>query len=222
MKYRKRIYYTEADKALMWDRWQKGDTLHEIARLFDRHHSSVQGILGRTGGIRPPVRRRSSRTLTLAEREEISRGIASDRSLRSIALRLGRSPSTISRELARNGGSQGYRAHAADQAAWDQALRPKRCRRNIGATRGQAAAAAVVAVADRRLAEAGISARRDAPGVTRDHLQDAVHSGPRGPEQRTAGASASQPRDASLTSLHAEERRSWPHHRCGQYPRATG
>jgi hypothetical protein len=59
MKYRKRIYYTEADKALMWDRWQKGDTLHEIARLFDRHHSSVQGILGRTGGIRPPVRRRS-------------------------------------------------------------------------------------------------------------------------------------------------------------------
>ncbi len=60
MKYRKRFYYTEADKALMWDRWQKGDTLHEIARLFDRHHSSVRGILERTGGIRPPVRRRSS------------------------------------------------------------------------------------------------------------------------------------------------------------------
>ena len=77
MKYRKRIYYSEADKALMWDRWQKGDTLHEIARLFDRHHSSVRGILERTGGIRPPVRRRSSRSLTLAEREEISRGIAS-------------------------------------------------------------------------------------------------------------------------------------------------
>jgi IS30 family transposase len=128
MKYRKRIYYTEADKTLMWDRWQKGDTLHEIARLFDRHHSSVRGILERTGGIRPPVRRRSSRSLTLAEREEISRGIASGRSLRSIALCVGRSPSTISRELARNGGSQGYRAHAADQAAWDRALRPKRCK----------------------------------------------------------------------------------------------
>ena len=123
MKYRKRIYYTEADKALTWDRGQKGDTLHEIARLFDRHHSSVRGILERTGGIRPPVRRRSSRSLTLAEREEISRGIASGRSLRSIALRLGRSLSTISRELARNGGSQGYRAHAAEQAAWDRALR---------------------------------------------------------------------------------------------------
>jgi hypothetical protein len=118
MKYRKRIYYTKADKALMWDRWQKGDTLHAIARLFDRHHSSVRGILERTGGIRPPVRRQSSRSLTLAEREEISRGIASGGSLRAIALRVGCSPSTLSRELARNGGSQGYRAHAADQAAW--------------------------------------------------------------------------------------------------------
>jgi len=128
MKYRKRIYYTEADKALMWDRWQRGDTLHEIARLFDRHHSSVRGILERSGGIRPPQRRRSSRSLTLAEREEISRGIAAGRSLRSIALRLGRAPSTISRELDRNGGLGSYRAHAADQAAWDRARRPKRCK----------------------------------------------------------------------------------------------
>ncbi len=128
MKYRKRIHYTEADKALMWDRWQKGDSLHEIARLFDRHHSSVRGILERSGGIRPPQRRRSKRSLTLAEREEISRGIASGRSLRSIALRLGRAPSTISRELARNGGLRRYRAYAADQAAWDRARRPKVCK----------------------------------------------------------------------------------------------
>ncbi len=88
MKHRKRIYYTEADKALMWDRWQNGNSLHEIARLFDRSHSSVRGILERTGGIRPPTRRRSSRSLTLSEREEISRGLAAGRSLRSIALRL--------------------------------------------------------------------------------------------------------------------------------------
>jgi len=128
MKYRKRIYYTEADKARMWDRWQKGDSLHEIARLFDRHHSSVRGILERTGGIRPPTRRRSSRSLTLSEREEISRGLAAGRSLRSIALRLGRAPSTISRELNRNGGLGSYRAHAAEQAAWDRACRPKRCK----------------------------------------------------------------------------------------------
>ena len=128
MKYRKRIYYTEADKALMWDRWQQGDSLHKIARLFDCPHSSVRGILERTGGIRPPARRRSSRSLTLSEREEISRGLAAGRSLRAIALRLGRSPSTISRELRRNGGLASYRAHVAEQAAWDRARRPKRCK----------------------------------------------------------------------------------------------
>jgi len=128
MKYRKRIYYTEADKALMWDRWQKGNSLHEIARLFDRPHSSVRGILERTGGIRPPTRRRSSRSLTLSEREEISRGLVAGRSLRSIALRLDRAPSTISRELNRNGGLGSYRAHAAEQTAWDRACRPKRCK----------------------------------------------------------------------------------------------
>ena len=128
MKYRKRIYYTEADKALMWDRWQKGNSLHEIARLFDRPHSSVRGILERTGGIRPPTRRRSSRSLALSEREEISRGLAAGRSLRAIALRLGRAPSTISRELNRNGGLGSYRAHTAEQAAWDRACRPKRCK----------------------------------------------------------------------------------------------
>jgi IS30 family transposase len=106
----------------------KGHSLHEIARLFDRHHSSVRGILERTGGIRPPTRRRSSRSLTLSEREEISRGLAAGRSLRSIALRLGRAPSTISRELNRNGGLGSYRAHAAEQASWDRARRPKRCK----------------------------------------------------------------------------------------------
>jgi IS30 family transposase len=92
MKQRTTIYYTQEQKELMWDRWQQGDSLHEIAQLFDRHHSSVRGILERTGGIRPPPRKRSSGSLTLAEREEISRGVVSGRSLRSIALRLGRSP----------------------------------------------------------------------------------------------------------------------------------
>ena len=128
MKYPKRIYYTEADKALMWDRWQRGESLHAIARHFGRSHSSIQGILSRSGGIRPPPRRRSTRSLSLVEREEISRGIASERSLRWIASRLGRSPSTISRELNRNGGRRHYRAHAADQAAWDRAQRPKSCK----------------------------------------------------------------------------------------------
>jgi transposase, IS30 family len=128
MKYAKRIYYTEADKTLMWDRWQRGESLHSIARHFGRSHSSIQGILSHSGGIRPPVRRRSRRSLTLAEREEISRGTAAGRSLRGIALRLGRAPSTISREFTRNGGLERYRAHAAEQAAWDRARRPKRCK----------------------------------------------------------------------------------------------
>ncbi len=128
MKYRTRIFYTEADKALMWDRWQKGDSLHAIARLFDRSHGSIAGILSRTGGIRPPKRTRSKRALSLAEREEISRGVVTGRSLRSIAASLGRVPSTVSREVNRNGGRGCYRANQADQAAWDRARRPKTCK----------------------------------------------------------------------------------------------
>ena len=128
MKQRPRIYYTEADKALMWDRWQKGDSLNAIARHFGRSHSSIQGILSRTGGIRPPARRRSRLALTLVEREEISRGVAAGNSIRSIAASLDRSPSTVSRELRRNEGRRHYRAHQADQAAWDRAHRPKTCK----------------------------------------------------------------------------------------------
>jgi len=128
MRYRSRIYYTEEQKSQMWDRWQVGDSLHEIARLFDRHHSSVRGIFKRVGGMRPHARRRSALSLTLAEREEISRGIAAGRSLRSIALSLGRAASTVSRELKRNGGRHGYRAGQADEAAWNRSRRPKSCK----------------------------------------------------------------------------------------------
>jgi len=128
MKYRQRIYYTETDKALMWDRWQKGESLQTIAQLFNRNHSSIAGVLSRTGGIRPPQRIRSEFELSLLEREEISRGIVAGHSIRSIGERLGRSPSTVSREINRNGGRQSYRATEADQAAWDRAQRPKTCK----------------------------------------------------------------------------------------------
>jgi len=128
MKQRSRIYYTESQKALMWERWRKGDSLQQIAQQFDRNHSSVQGILAQTGGIQPAHRCRSKWALTLAEREEISRSVAAGQSLRSIATRLGRSPSTISREIQRNGGEECYRANQADQAAWDRAHRPKTCK----------------------------------------------------------------------------------------------
>jgi len=128
MKYRTRTYYTEKQKVLMWDRWQKGDSLQQIAQLFDRNHSSVQRILAETGGIRPPQRRRSRLALTLAEREEISRAMVKGQSIRAIAMLLGRAPSTISREIMRNGGQDGYRASQADEAAWDRAHRPKTCK----------------------------------------------------------------------------------------------
>ena len=125
---RSRIQYTESQKAQMWSRWQQGESLHEIARLFDRFHTSVRGILAESGGIRPPSRRRSSRVLSLAEREEISRGVVAGHSIRSIAASLKRAPSTVSREIRRNEGRDGYRASHADQAAWDRACRPKPCK----------------------------------------------------------------------------------------------
>jgi IS30 family transposase len=128
MKRRTRIQYTDSHKALMWDRWRKGESLHQIARLFNRHHSSVRGILAETGGIRPAARRRSPRALSLAEREEVSRALVLGHSIRSIASTLGRAPSTISREIGRNGGAGHYRASRADQAAWDRAHRPKACK----------------------------------------------------------------------------------------------
>jgi len=128
MKQRPRIYYTQTQKALMWDRWQKGDSLAAIARLFDRGHSSVQRILQDCGGMRPAQRRRSKLALSLSEREAISRSVIAGHSMRSIGESLGRAPSTISRELRRNGDRQGYRASEADQAAWDRGRRPKSCK----------------------------------------------------------------------------------------------
>jgi IS30 family transposase len=125
MKRRPRIYYSASQRAVIWDRWQKGETLHQIAGLFDRYHSSIQRIVAESGGIRPAERYRSKSTLTLAEREEISCGVVAGRSIRSIAASLGRASSTISREIRRNGGPGGYRANRADQAAWDRARRPK-------------------------------------------------------------------------------------------------
>jgi len=128
MRNRKRTFYSQWDKQVMWDRWQQGGTLHEIAQLFDRPHSSIQGIFSKAGGVRPPARRRSRLALTRYEREEISRGLVAGHSIRSIASTLGRAPSTVSREIQRNGGRRVYRANLAERAAWDRALRPKVCK----------------------------------------------------------------------------------------------
>ncbi len=103
MKYRTRTFYTDKQKSEMWDRWQRGDSLSSIGRRFDRASSSIFPHLAVTGGIRPPDRTRSKRVLSLTEREEISRGLAANRTFRSIARDLSRLPSTISREVRRNG-----------------------------------------------------------------------------------------------------------------------
>ena len=128
MAYRRRIFFTDKQKSEIWDRWQRGESMSSIGRLFDRDSSSIYPLLARTGGIRPPARVRSRRALTLCDREEISRGLRAKVSLRSIARALKRSASTISREVRRNGGARQYRAAPSDAAAWDRALRPKPCK----------------------------------------------------------------------------------------------
>jgi len=125
---RRRRMFTAAESAEVWDRWQRGEGLKLIGRMLDRSSGAIFQHLKPHGGIRPVPRRRSRRVLSLDEREEISRGIAAGVSLRSIARELRRAPSTVSRELKRNGGHRGYRAAAADSQAWDRALRPKACK----------------------------------------------------------------------------------------------
>jgi len=127
MMQRKRTRLALAEKSDIWRRWKAGQSLHEIGRAYGRPHPTIRKLLLPHGGIAPAARRRSRLALTLAEREDISRGIASDWPLREIARRLDRAASTVSREISRHGGRPAYRAHDADHRAWDSALRPKRC-----------------------------------------------------------------------------------------------
>ncbi len=120
--------FTTAEKTELWDRWQRGESLKAIGRAFGKPSSSIYFQLAPHGGIRPAPRRRSRLALTLSEREEISRGIALYQSARSIARLLGRSPSTVSREINRNGGHDRYRAALADDKGWDRTRRAKRCK----------------------------------------------------------------------------------------------
>ncbi len=120
--------FTEAERVEVWDRHQAGELNRSIGRSLGRTGASIRAMIESTGGVRPPVRRRSGRHLTLVEREEISRGVAGGDSLRVMARRLGRAPSTVSREVARNGGRDRYRALDADRAASQRARRPQVCK----------------------------------------------------------------------------------------------
>lgn len=123
-----RVGFTAAQSAELWERWKKGAGVKAIARALGKSHSCILAHMYPTGGIRPRSRQRSRLSLTLAEREEISRGVVAGRSVRAMAKAMDRAPSTIGRELARNGGSGRYRAAAADKRAWKKALRPKLCK----------------------------------------------------------------------------------------------
>src|SRR5467141_3812653 len=123
----KRFGLSATQKSDIWCRWKAGQSLHEIGRAFGKPHTSIHCLLSHHGGIVPAARRRSLLVLTAAEREDISRGLASGSSLRDIAKRMERAASTVSREVARHGGRPEYRAKEADEQAWESALRPKRC-----------------------------------------------------------------------------------------------
>jgi IS30 family transposase len=116
------------DKAAIWDRWTRGESLSEIGRALDRIPAEVFHVVRARGGIPPPSRWRSARAMTVCDREEISRGLATGVSFRQLGIQLGRPTSTVSREVGRHGGRQGYRAAVADAATWDLARRPQRCR----------------------------------------------------------------------------------------------
>jgi IS30 family transposase len=118
---------SDAQKRQMWDRWRRGESIQQIADALGKHAGSIYWLAVSRGGFPPPERCRSSRVLGLVEREEISRGLAAGDSIRVIASRLERAPSTVSREIARHGGRERYRAGSADERAWANALRPKAC-----------------------------------------------------------------------------------------------
>ena len=119
---------SDAEKAEIWQRWSQGQTFVEIAAALKRLPASAHYVIVKRGGFGPRLRRRSVRHLSFAEREEISRALASSESLRQIARRLGRPPSTISREVRRHGGRLDYRAEAAEAGALERGCRPKRCK----------------------------------------------------------------------------------------------
>jgi len=124
-----RIRFTARQKTELWERWKNGQSAAAISRALERRNKTgVERVLVLHGGIAPAPRRRALAALKLEEREDISRGIAAGQSIRQIARGLGRAPSTVSREIERNGGSQAYRANLADQRAWTRASRPKPCR----------------------------------------------------------------------------------------------
>jgi IS30 family transposase len=188
----KRVELSAAQKTDVWCRWKAGKSLHAIGRAFGKPHTSIHRLLAHRGGIVPAVRRGALLALTLTEREEISRGIASGSSIRDIARRLERAASTVSREVARRGGRPGYRAHEADCQAWELALRPKRCLLAIHAKLQKIVAGKLIWdwSPEQVFGWLKVSRRREYARVPRNDLPQAIHPSTRSAEKRAAWASA--------------------------------
>ena len=210
MKYRTRTYYTDAQKALMWERWKEGWTLHQIAQLFNRAHTSVQGILSRTGGIRPPARQ-PLRNGADAGRERGDLTRHGGRPIDSFGCCAARASAINSqpRDQAqwRSIGLSGHRSRqrCLGSCASSEALQTGR-EHSLGAHRDRQASAAVVAGTNRRMAQAYLSARREPARVTRDHLPQPVHSIAWCLEEGAAAAFETHARHASVSASHAEDR----------------
>jgi len=127
------VWLTPEQRRELWTRWKAGESLSDIGRALGRVRSGIHHWLAASGGIAPAIRKRSARTLSMTEREVISRGLSSGQSIRRMAADLGRAPSTVSREIRRHGGRGAYRAVQADKQAWQRALRPKRCALRLNA-----------------------------------------------------------------------------------------
>src|SRR6516164_5587954 len=196
-----RIWFTPQQRAELWERWKNGQCVADIARALERRNKSgVYRILALNGGIAPEPRRRAAGALRLEEREEISRGIAAGRSMRRIAQGLRRSPSTVSREIRRNGGCSAYRAGEAPEA-----LSPGSPREATMARRAQARTA-VVAGADLRLAEAAPPCRPRHADIARNDLSKSLYSDPRRAEETADGASADGAAAASSQGRQHQQR----------------
>ena len=211
MEWTSRIWFTARQKTELWERWKGGQCMAAIARTLGRRNKSgVYRILALNGGIVPIPRRRASVALKLEEREEISRGIAAGQSIRQIARSLGRSPSTMSREVRRNGGSQGYRASLADDAPGIRrcALNPVAWRfmRRLRWRVAQKLALAMVAEADRRLAKAAIPNRSGHATLSRNDLSQPLRSDAWRLEEGADGAFADHPANAPGQRRHHQER----------------
>ena len=221
-----RIWFTAAQKAELWERWKNGQSAAAISRALERKNKTgVERIVVLHGGIGPAPRRRALAALRFEEREEISRGIAVGRSIRQIAQGLGRAPSTVSREIRRNGGSQAYRANRADRRARERALRPKPCRLALySALRWRVAQKLALQWSPQQISgwlKQEFPTHQDMQISSRSDLSQPLHPNPRRAEKGAVGAVAYCAADDASPQEPQREERTGAYPRYGLYPRAA-